>query len=78
MVYIVSLVAWITYVEQALPDLVAATSRTLPVTIALAWLLLPGRHGLRVIGCCVDEPGALGPALAWVAGEPRSPGRPGL
>ena len=43
MIYIVSLVSWITYVEQDLPTLIASASRSLPVTIALAWVLLPGR-----------------------------------
>lgn len=43
MIYLVSLVSWVTYVEGDLPTLVAAASRSLPLVVAMAWLLLPGR-----------------------------------
>lgn len=52
MVYLVSLVAWVTYIEGDLPTLVAAASRSMPVVVAVAWLLMPGRHqaaGYRVM-----------------------------
>jgi hypothetical protein len=55
MVYLSSLVTWVTYVESDLPELVAGMSRTLPVTILVAWLLLPGR----------DQPPGYQLVLAW-------------
>jgi hypothetical protein len=42
MLYLVSLLYWIPYVESDLPELIAAASKALPVTAAAAWLLLPG------------------------------------
>lgn len=45
MVYLVSLVSWIAYVESDLPQLVAAATKSLVVTTVVAWLLLPGRSG---------------------------------
>lgn len=44
MIYIASLVSWITFVESDLPQLIAAAFRSVPVAIVVAWLLLPGRH----------------------------------
>lgn len=52
MIYVVSLVSWVTYVESDLPTLVASASRSMLVTVAVAWLLLPGRSqpaGYRVL-----------------------------
>lgn len=45
MIYIAGLVSWVIYIETDLPQLIALMARTVPVTIALAWLLLPGRSG---------------------------------
>jgi hypothetical protein len=45
MVYIAGLVTWVTNLESDLPQLIAAMSRSVPVAILVAWLLLPGRRG---------------------------------
>jgi hypothetical protein len=42
------------YIESDIPNLISIASKTLPVALVIAWLLLPGRSGVpgyrRVIG----------------------------
>jgi hypothetical protein len=45
MVYIASLFTWVWIIEQDLPTLITTMARTVPVTILVAWLLMPGIHG---------------------------------
>jgi hypothetical protein len=45
MIYIYSLVSFITYVESDLPNLLATAAKGLPFAFVVAWLLLPGRDG---------------------------------
>jgi hypothetical protein len=43
MVYLYTLVYFVTYVESDLPNLIATAAKTLPLVALAAWLLLPGR-----------------------------------
>lgn len=45
MVYLASLMGWITVVESDLPQLIAAASRSVPIAILVAWLALPASVG---------------------------------
>ena len=71
MVYIASLITWVWIIEQDLPTLITTMARAVPVTILLAWLLLPGPDGppgYRRILSALRK-------LRADAPEPASPGR---
>ena len=45
LVYLYAMVVGVLYVESDLPFIIATTARSLPLALAVAWLLLPGRAG---------------------------------